>query len=178
MVFNPAALRKRRLSAAQGYLTLEMPEQALAELAAITSGETAGSVYFRLRGEAYRLLGRYQEALADFERERDAGRTDLSLLLGMAWCYKRIDQLDKSIEVMHRAMQLSPEEPIVPYNLSCYYALAGERTQAFHWLERALEMQGSLRDMLADEADFDALRDDEAFVRLAKAGEDERRALA
>lgn len=174
MAFHPAALRKRRIAAAEGYLILDMPEQALLELAAVDPKNSPSGPYYRLRGEAYRLLCRHAEALVDYQREWDAGRIDLSLLLGMAWCYKRTDQLEKSIEMMQSALQVSPEEPIVPYNLSCYYALAGDRDRALTWLQQALQMQGALRDMLAEETDFDAIRNDEEFLRLAKFGGDER----
>ena len=44
-----------------------------------------------------------------------------------------------------------------------YYSLAGDKTQALSWLGRALRMKSSLRSLIADESDFDPLRDDPDF---------------
>jgi hypothetical protein len=64
---------------------------------------------------------------------------------------------------MEEANRLSPNEPIIMYNLSCYFALAGNKTQALSWLGRALRKEKSLRKLIPEESDFDRLRDDPDF---------------
>jgi tetratricopeptide (TPR) repeat protein len=86
--------------------------------------------------------------------------------MGLAWCYKRTDQLAKSIEAMHQAYLAHRSEAIVLYNLSCYYSLAGNKEQALSWLGRALRMRPDLRQLIADETDFDPLRNDSDFQHL------------
>ena len=56
--------------------------------------------------------------------------TDITILMGMAWCYKRTERLPLAIDAMKQAYQNSPEEPVVLYNLACYFALSGDKTQA------------------------------------------------
>jgi Flp pilus assembly protein TadD len=91
---------------------------------------------------------------------------NVSLLMAMAWCYKRTDRLDRAIEAMEHAYRVSPKQPIVLYNLSCYWSLAGNKTQALSWLGRALRMDESLRKLIEDEQDFDPLRRDPDFRQL------------
>jgi tetratricopeptide (TPR) repeat protein len=160
--------RRRRLLAAEGYLELAMAEHALAELDAIEApGDlaTADGLH-RLRAEAFRALGQWQEALADFEACYAHSPTDVGVLMGLAWCYKRLDQLPKAIAAMHEARQADPKLAVVLYNLSCYYALAGNKLQALSWLGRSLRMDPKLRDLVDREEDFDVIRDDPDFARL------------
>ena len=61
--------------------------------------------------------------------------------IGLAWCLKRTDRLEEAIDVMMAAYQFHEDEPIVLYNLACYFALAGDKPQALSWLGRAIRME-------------------------------------
>ena len=166
MVFNALRRTQRLLDAARGYLLLHMPDQALAELSGVEEPGDLEFDWHSLRGEALRERLDYRNAITAFERAQAIQPQDLDVLMGLAWCYKRTNQLPKSIAAMHRAYQGHPDIPIVLYNLSCYYALAGEKEQALSWLGRALRMQSDLKDLIADETDFDPIRNDIDFRQL------------
>jgi hypothetical protein len=57
--------------------------------------------------------------------------------------------------------------PIILYNLSCYYSLAGQRTPMLRYLAEALELHPHFRDEIPEESDFDRFRNDPDFVRLS-----------
>ena len=69
---------------------------------------------------------------------------------------------------MHDAYLAHRETPVVLYNLSCYYALAGQKTQALSWLARALRMDADLRRLIPDETDFDPIRNEPEFIKLVE----------
>lgn len=154
---------RRSLEAVYGYLLLEMPDQALRELAAIRGAAEHSAEWQRLRGEALRLKRQHIEALEAFEQADRIEPDDLSTLLGIAWCQKRIDRLADAIETMTRAYRACPQEPVVLYNIACYYSLAGDKGQALSWLGRALRMSPELRRLIPNETDFDPLRNDADF---------------
>jgi tetratricopeptide (TPR) repeat protein len=171
----------RRLEAASGYLDLEMPAHALRALAGIADPEVTPFEFYFLRGQALRAAGNFEEALVDLSRAREERVDDLRVLMGMAWCYKRTDRLPRAISVMEEAYRAHPKVPVVLYNIACYYSLAGDKTQALSWLGRALRMEKSLRKLagdesefgpptlrkqIADEPDFDPLRNDPDFQYL------------
>ena len=166
MPYNPARRMQRHLEAAQGYLLLKMPEQALEELEDVDDPVAVAFTWNLLRGEAYRERREFRAAIHAFQRAQAVQPDELEVLMGLAWCYKRTDQLTKSIEIMHQAYLSHRDEPLVLYNLACYYALAGNKDQALLWLGRALRMQPDLRRLIPDETDFDSLRDDADFQRL------------
>lgn len=171
---SPAKL-KRALEAAQGYLVLEMPDAALRELRGFGDNSDTPLPVFQLRGEALKLRGDYEEAVRSFEKVLPHAEHDMSLLMSMAWCFKRLGRLDKAVQAMKDAYQGSPKEPIVLYNLSCYLSLAGEKDEALSWLGRALRMDSSLRKLIPRETDFDAIRNDPDFQTLMRLSEPKER---
>jgi tetratricopeptide (TPR) repeat protein len=161
---NPKLRRDKLLKEAEGYLELEMFDHALRALDLITDTGRIASAIHALRGEVLRQKEDYAAAAAAFEQALHDRPDDVPLLMGVAWCYKRTDRLPKAIEAMERAYQAAPKEAVVLYNLACYWALAGNKTQALSWLGRALRMDQKLRQQIADEHDFDPLRDDPDFA--------------
>ncbi|MFQ5734070.1 MAG: tetratricopeptide repeat protein [Planctomycetaceae bacterium] len=170
MSANAQRKRRRRLEAAGGYLALQMPDHALRELNGIDDTQDDAFEFHRLHGEALRQKERYDAALAAFERGHAIQPRSLDILMGMAWCLKRTDQLSEAIAVMDQAYAAAPNEPVVLYNLSCYYALAGDKGAALSWLGRALRMDGSLGRLIDGEHDFDSLRRDPHFRFIVAAG--------
>jgi tetratricopeptide (TPR) repeat protein len=181
--------RQRKLEAACGYLELNMPGHALRELNRIAEPNAIAMDFYRLRGEALRALERFESALEDYSRALIETPDQISALVGMAWCYKRTGQLPRAIATMEQAYRAHPKELIVLYNLACYFSLAGEKAQALSWLGRALRMESSLRkvhaesesglalpfvgqseptlrELIAEEPDFDPLRNDADFQYL------------
>jgi tetratricopeptide (TPR) repeat protein len=168
MFANPHRIRDRKLEAARGYLELGMAERSLRELNEIENPESIPFEFFCLRGEALRSAGRFDDALSDYSRALAEKSTDLQVLMGMAWCYKRTNQLPLAITAMEQAYRTHPKEAIVLYNIACYYSLGGEKTQALSWLGRALRMESSLRRLIPGETDFDPLRNDHDFQNMTE----------
>ena len=65
----------------------------------VDANETPVAVH-QLRGEALRMRGDFEDALKSFQKVLPHVEHDLSLLMGMAWCFKRIGRLDKAIDTM------------------------------------------------------------------------------
>ncbi len=163
---NPRARREKLISAAQGYLEFDLAERALEALDAIVDPEEAKFMVLSLRGQALRMLDRYEEALVPLEAASAINPKNIDTLLARAWCYKRTDRLSRAIEVMDEACRISPKTGVLLYNLACYWALAGQKSQALSWLGRAIRLDRSLLKLVDEEHDFDLLRHDAEFQRL------------
>ncbi len=142
---------------------LEHTVRALQRRGAIVHGN--GRACFLL-AEAFRELGRYEEALLPLERSADLMPDDIHVWLALGWCYKRTGQLAKAIEALERAVKVDASEAVLHYNLACYWSLARNRTLALRYLSRALEIDTNFRDMISDESDFNPLRHDPEFIAL------------
>ena len=63
-------------------------------------------------------------------------------------------------------MLTNPKEPILHYNLACYWSLAGNVSNAVEHLQAALRLNGDIVNMVAAESDFDPIRTDPVFQAL------------
>jgi tetratricopeptide (TPR) repeat protein len=157
---------ERLLTAAHGYLELDLPRQALEQLRGVRDAGEYVFEFHWLRAEVHRALDDWHEALADFRVCYEHRPKQLDVLLGLAWCYKRIDRLSQAIAVMQEAYESHAETPVVLYNLACYYALDRQKHQALSWLGRALRKDRSLVKLIPAETDFNPIRHDPDFHKL------------
>lgn len=159
---------QRILREVEGYLEINMPQAALDVLNRMQEPGTFRGQQLYLTGEALRALERYQEALAPLEQAADLLPSNLRVWLALGWCHKRNGRLDLAIEALQRAEEVAPSEAVVPYNLACYWSLAGNKDQALTHLSRAISMDPEFRDRIGDEPDFDPLRSDPEFRALTE----------
>lgn len=157
---------KRQLDEAEGYLMLDLPDRALQILERPSDWATMQFEASLLTGEALRALGRYREALKPLEVAAGLRPSDVSVAIALGWCYKRTHRLAQAIDALERAERHNPDEPLLHYNLACYWSLAGNAPKALDELATALELDPDLRNLIADESDFDQLRGNPEFERL------------
>jgi tetratricopeptide (TPR) repeat protein len=86
--------------------------------------------------------------------------------LALGWCYKRTNRLAQAIDALDAARRYDPENPLLHYNLACYWSLAGNSAKAIDELSFALKLDPKLRDQIADEPDFYKLRGNSSFELL------------
>lgn len=175
--------RKRSLAEAEGYLDLIMSfseewelspqqrtrlaERALDALAGISSMAGQRTQVLYLTGQAYRAMHRYRDALPPLEMASDLDPENIRIWLALAWCHKRTGRLDLAIRSLENALSADPTEAIIHYNLACYWSLAGNPSEAIHFLAQALDISPAYRELIANEADFDPIRDLPEFQNLS-----------
>jgi tetratricopeptide (TPR) repeat protein len=64
--------------------------------------------FFGTRGHTYFLMGRYQEALADFTRSLEIQRYHTFALLGQALCHHTLGHIEQARTTYHRLIDLDP----------------------------------------------------------------------
>ncbi len=157
---------KRQLDEAEGYLMLELPLRTLEILERRTDWATMQFEASVLAGSALRSLERYREALKPLEVAAKLRPNHLVVAMALGWCYKRTHRLAQAIDALERAARFNAETPLLHYNLACYWSLAGNASKALDALTVALDLEPDLRNLIADEADFDQLRGNPDFERL------------
>lgn len=145
------------MRAALGWLELGLPEEALAELSQLTARE-------RMRRHALEL-----RLLAEMEARRWNAAADTGRLLCIkepkeprffihaAYCLHETGDTLAARDWLLKGPAELIEDPLFHYNLACYLAVLGERKRAKSHLERAFEMDASLRDSAREDRDLDAL---------------------
>lgn len=157
---------KRQLDEAEGYLMLNLPARALRILESRADWATMQFEASFLTGESLRSLERYREALKPLETAAGLRPQDVGVAIALGWCYKRTHRLAQAIDALERAERHNPEDSLLHYNLACYWSLAGNASKALDELSVALELGPELRNLIAEESDFDQLRGNPEFEKL------------
>ena len=157
----------RKLDEAEGFLMLEMPQRALEILQSRPDWATMRFEASFLAGEALRGLGRYREALASLECAAGLRPGHVGVAIALGWCYKRTHRIAQAIDALERARRDAPDEPLLHYNLACYWCLAGNSPRALQALETALDLDPALQARIASEGDFRSLQGNPEFEKLA-----------
>ncbi|UUO06638.1 hypothetical protein M4951_25255 [Blastopirellula sp. J2-11] len=174
--------RLRRIREVEGYLDLilsasshlpasidakrTLAQRAIALLDEIEEIDGSSNDTLYLRGQTYRTLDEHHKAIDCLRHVCDDDPTDIHVWLALGWSYKRVGRLDLAIEALEEAMCNDPAQPIIHYNLACYWALAKNLRLSMEYLAQACEINASFRELVDAESDFDAIRYDPEFVGL------------
>ncbi|MDX1962311.1 MAG: tetratricopeptide repeat protein [Pirellulales bacterium] len=143
-----------------------LAERAIGTLNKLSEEERLSPPAQNLLGQAYRSLERYAEAIPPLRIAADAEPKNIHIWLALGWCYKRTSRLDLAIESLEEALEAKPNVAIIHYNLACYWSLAQHKEHALKYLANALQIDPDYRDLVAQERDFDPLRNDPDFRAL------------
>ena len=123
--------------------------------------------------QAYSSLGRKREemkvrlgALGTIERHLKLNPHDTRALYFGAQNLVRVGDNAKAIELAERALRQDQDEPIVLYNIACFYAGQGDLGRAIDLLGKAVEMGWGDRAWMEHDSDLDPLHDDPRFKKL------------
>lgn len=174
--------REQKLRAIEGYLDLAMgtnekwslslelrdklAQRALDMLSKLSNMRKDRAQVCFLRGQALRIMEKYREAVKPLEKAVALDSNNYLFHLALAWCYKRCGRLDLAIGVLDDALDVAPDQGIIHYNLACYWSLAHETDRALQFLLQSFEIEPNFRDLVADEPDFDPIREDPDFRDL------------
>ena len=126
-------------------------------------------------GICYRALGKGDEetrandrALAAIDRALALNPSDSrALYLGANVLHDRGETI-KSEEWIRRAVQSDPTNPLMLYNVGCFYALLGKTELSLDHLERATELGMRNVDWLLTDPDLESVRSDPRFEALIR----------
>ncbi len=160
--------RQQWVLQAEGYLELGMASHALEALERCGDPATWSHHLLYLKGQCLRELGHYTQALDPLWQAAQADPDNINIWLALGWCYKRTGKIDRAIESLEEALSVQPRDALINYNLACYWSLASNKRQALAYLAKALKLEDDYRTLIADETDFDPIRNDPAFKALVR----------
>ena len=122
---------------------------------------------------AYASLGRKQDemrvrlgALGTLERHLKLNPHDTRAIYFAAQNLYRIGEKDKAIALAEQAMQQGMNEPVVLYNVACFYTGLGEHERAIDLLEQAVNQGWGDRAWMENDSDLEPLHAEPRFLAL------------
>jgi tetratricopeptide (TPR) repeat protein len=155
-----------------GHFELDAPardriaQRILISLEKVPSGGEYDVERLYYRGEALRVMERYEEAVESLQQAAEIHPDQVHIWLAIGWCEKRLGQIDLATAALQQAAIIDPENALVHYNLACYFSLAGDADTALHELGKAARIEAHYLTLVLDEVDFDPIRDDPRLALL------------
>ncbi|HMO12893.1 MAG TPA: tetratricopeptide repeat protein [Pirellulaceae bacterium] len=184
MTEQTRAYRRQLLLEAEGYLELAvalddrwpledaqrdvLTSRCLEALDKIENPKGRQAQIHYLRGQALRLKNQFEAAIESLELSWHLESHNVHTCLALGWCYKRLGRIDDAIEAMQLGLSVDPHSAILHYNLACYLALCKRARAAIKHLAIALDIQGSLINLISEESDFDPIREMPCFAKFSR----------
>ena len=154
--------------AAEGWLELGLPHEADVELSQLSDEAKAHPQALHAGWSVHAHRTEWNLAHAVAESLVQTVPDDATGWVHRAYATRRMNGggLQAAWDALRPAVELFPDETIIPYNLACYACQLGKSDAASHWLGRALEIAGkqrvreSLKAMALADADLAPLREE------------------
>jgi adenylate cyclase len=124
-------------------------------------------------GQAYASLGRKHEemkarlsSLDLIERHLKMNPHDTRALCIAANQLSNVGEMEKGMEMAEQALARGENEPLVLYNIACFFSMSGDSDRALDLLIRAVDSGWGDRAWLETDSDLDSLRSDPRFKAL------------
>jgi len=114
------------------------------------------------------VTGNYAEAEAQLRIPLQVapGRVEFQVALGQV--YALSGRTDAALEILRSLLEASEQRYVSPYLIACLQGSLGRRTQAFTWLDRAVQERAEPVAYLRIDPRVDSLRTDRRFGRLIR----------
>jgi adenylate cyclase len=123
--------------------------------------------------QAYTSMGRKHDemrvrlgALETIQRHLEMNPHDTRALYFGAQNLCLVGENEKGLELAERALGQDQDEPVVLYNVACFYALQGDLDRSLELLTRAVDQGWGDREWLETDSDLNILREDKRFKAL------------
>jgi len=153
---------QKRLEAAQGYLMLEMDEDARESLDGLTAEDFSNpedrAIWVALRLELAVRSTRWESGIRFARELRSLAPENPGSFIQGAYCLHELGRTDEAKVLLLEGPESLHEEPLYHYNLGCYHALLGDRVQALACLNQAFERDPQLRRTARKDPDLKGLK--------------------
>ena len=145
------------LEAAEGYLQLEMAEDALVELRNIPTKEQDSERYKELLLATHMMLKQWRPAAKTALELCAINSKDKSYFIHAAFClHETGDTLDALRQLLAGPKTLL-KDPLYYYNLACYHAVLGNLKDAQKCLDKSFKLDPELENTAQDDDDLKSL---------------------
>jgi tetratricopeptide (TPR) repeat protein len=143
---HPHSVETRRaLQAADGYLFLNLPEEALAEIQAVRDPEGKEPEVLLAQNRVLLHLGRWKEAERLARRAAESHPDREEFTVQRAFALQQMQKAKEALGVLESAPDWIRRTGILHYNLACYEAQLGNKKAAQECINLAFQMNEAMR---------------------------------
>jgi len=145
---------ERTLLAAQGYIELEMPGEALRELDELTAEEQRSQEVRQVRLFIHMRARRWSDAMLVCDELRAADPQQTTSYIHGAFCLHELGRTREAKDLLLKGPASLLREATYYYNIGCYDAVLGNLEDAQHALEISFRMDDKFREIAKYDPDL------------------------
>lgn len=145
--------------AAQGYIELEMPAEALREIEAIPAEDQEREVVLQMRLFVFMRSKNWDEALAVCARLRKSSPECTTGYIHGAFCLHETGRTLEAKQLLLEGPPCLQNEATYHYNLGCYDAVLGNLEEAQRHLRASFEIDKKFREIAKYDPDLKSVND-------------------
>jgi tetratricopeptide (TPR) repeat protein len=149
---------ERSLLSAQGYIELEMPDEALREIDAISPKDQLREEVLQMRLFVVMRAKRWEEALSVCARLRATSPGCVTGYIHGAFCLHELGRTIEAKQLLVGGPSTLRQEPTYHYNLGCYDAVLGNLDEAARHLKASFELDKKFREIAKYDPDLRAVQ--------------------
>jgi len=150
---------EKSLLAAQGYIELEMPREALAELDALPLQERESEAAMQIRLFILMKSQLWDQALHACDRMRELHPGAAAGFIHGAFCLHERGRTAEAKALLLKGPVSLAGEATYFYNLACYSAVLGQLEEALRYVRQSFAMDDKFRDLARLDPDLRAVQD-------------------
>lgn len=148
---------ERNLTAAQGYLELDMPAEALEELDQLPQEFQSHNEILQLRLVILMRLRKWEDALLVCGELQTSFPQLTTGYIHAAFCLHELGRTLEAKKMLLSGPNVLMREPTYHYNLGCYEAVLGNLENARQYLEASFSMDPNFREIAKRDPDLKVL---------------------
>lgn len=142
------------LEAAEGYLQLEMAEDALIELRNMSARDQDSERYKELLLATQMMLKHWKSAALTAQDLCKINAKEKSYFIHAAFCLHESGDTLAALRQLLAGPKSLLTDPLYHYNLACYHSVLGNLTDARSYLDRSFKLDPELAQTAADDVDL------------------------
>jgi len=120
------------------------------------------------RARAYLGIGNFHQALTDLDRAAKLDPGNSFAYSTRVWAHNALGNHRLAADDLDRSLTLAPNNSWMHWNAAVYYALAGNNGKALAALEKAIRLNGTLKQRAKMDKNLQSLWNDAAFRKLVE----------
>ena len=148
----------RRIVAAQGYVELDLHDEARRELLHLPPDQRNRVDVIEIRVLCHMHEQQWTEALKLSQKLCRLQPDEPGGFIHAAFCLHELGRTEEALDLLSRGPSSLRTKPVYYYNLGCYLARLGQEEKALQLLKQSFEMDGDLRRDARRDPDLHNLR--------------------
>ena len=149
---------ERILLAAQGYLELGMYRESLREVGLLSMRLQDSSEALEIKALGLMGIRAWQEGLEVAQRLKRIAPDEAGGYIHSAYCLHELGQTREALDLLLQGPEALKTRAVFFYNVACYQTRLGELDAAWKMLQKAFDMDASLRQSAKRDPDLEAIK--------------------